>query len=299
MAPTRPKTSTKGRKGWGRGKNNHFESRAKRNRKIPRFGINRIERNRTERSRAERNRAERNQVEKGHAANSIAEKDRAEKQLPWRPPRPLAILAQKHELALSRKALFPKSRPTAANKKPKSVITKSRHGLAKYKLVTQWPSPEPLEMDNTGKKALGIRVPADVHAAVLRSAEETAESRANAVRARDERDLAHNRELLRKQFPLMPAQSLNTILQHAFLKGSGRVGRTTTTPEKEKVILAVEAHIRHVHTPYEALLRSGMPRLEARNKVREQVQTILAAWVGKSKGAEPQPTILSLRKRKE
>lgn len=97
----------------------------------------------------------------------------------------------------------------------------------------------------------------------------------------------------------MPAQSLNTILQHAFLKGSGRVGRTTTTPEKEKVILAVEAHIRHVHTPYEALLRSGMPRLEARNKVREQVQTILAAWVGESKGAEPQPTILSLRKRKE
>ncbi|CBF88393.1 DUF2293 domain-containing protein [Aspergillus nidulans FGSC A4] len=308
MAPIRPKASTKGRKRWGRGKSNHFESRTKRNRKIPRLGINRIERNRTERSSAERQRAERNKVEKSHAVNSIAEKYRAEKQLPWRPPRPLAILAQKHELALSRKALFPQSGPSAASKKPKPVITKSRHGLAKYKPVAQWPSPEPLEMncleraplppnyvfvprgdvyvtrhcrsktkedhrlvykvyDNTGKKALGIRVPADVHAAVLRSAEETAESRANAVRARDERELAHNRELLRKQFPLMPAQSLNTILQHAFLKGSGRVGRTTTTPEKEKVILAVEAHIRHVHTPYEELLRSGMPRLEARNKL--------------------------------
>ncbi|KAL4733901.1 hypothetical protein BDV11DRAFT_175256 [Aspergillus similis] len=294
MAPTRPKSPTKGRKGWGRGKNNRFENRAKRNRMIPRIGINRIKKNRAERSRAERN-----HVEKGHAAKNIAEKDLAEKQLPLRSPRPLAIFAQKHELTLSRKALFAKSGPTAANKKPKPVITKPCPGLAKYKLVTQWPSPEPFEMDNTGKKALGIRVPADVHAAVLRSAEETAESRANAVKARDERDLAHNRELLRKQFPLMPAQSLNTILQHAFLKGSGRVGRTTTTPEKEKVILAVEAHIRHVHTPYEALLRSGMSRLEARNKIREQVQTILAAWVGKSKGAKQQPTILTLRKRKE
>ncbi|KAL4818703.1 hypothetical protein BDW67DRAFT_11616 [Aspergillus spinulosporus] len=330
MAPTRPKASTKGRKGWGHGRNNRFESRAKSNRMIPRTGTDRIE----------RNRVKRNHVEKRHAVKNIAEKDRAEKQLLPRSHPPLAILARKHELALSRKALFTKSGPTAANKKPKPVITRARLGLAKYKLATQWPSPEPFEMnclerapmppdyvfvprgdvyvtrhcrsktkedhqlvykvyDNTGKKALGIRVPATVHAAVLRSAQETAESRANAVKARDERELAHNRELLRKQFPLMPAQSLNTILQHAFLKGSGRVGRTTTTPEKEKVILAVEAHIRHVHTPYEALLRSGMPRPEARNKVREQVQTILAAWIGESNGAEPQPTILSLRKRKE
>ncbi|KAL4986170.1 hypothetical protein BDW68DRAFT_178984 [Aspergillus falconensis] len=360
MAPIRPMAPTKGRKGWGRGKNNRFASRVERNRMIPRLGMNQIERNRAERNRAEGNGAERNRTannraeisraeinrlkrshpDKDHAVKSIAEKDRAEKQLPLRSPRPLAVLAQKHERALSRKALFARTGLIAANKKPKPVLGKPRPGLAKYKLVTQWPSPEPFEMnclekvplptdyvfvprgdvyvtrhcrsktkedhrlvykvyDNTGKKALGIRVPADVYAAVIQSAEETAESRANAVRARDERDLAHNKELLRKQFPLMPAQSLNAILEHAFLKGSGRVGRTTTTPEKEKVTLAVEAHIRHVHTPYEALLRSGMSRLEARNKIREQVQTILAAWAGENRGTKPKPTILTLRRRRE
>ncbi|KAL5002496.1 hypothetical protein BDV10DRAFT_156768 [Aspergillus recurvatus] len=313
MAPIRPKAPTKGRKGWGRGKNNRFASRAERNRMITRFGMNRIERNRAKRNGIEHNHAENNRAEiicaeKDHSVKSIAERDRAEKQLPLRSPRPLAVLARKHERTLSRKALFAKTSLIAANKKPKPVPRKPTSGLAKYKAVTQWPSAEPFEMnclervplpadyvfvprgdvyvtrhcrsktkedhllvykvyDNTGKKALGIRVPANVYAAVLQSAEETAESRANAIKARDERDLAHNRELLREQFPLMPAQSLNTILEHAFLKGSGRVGRTTTTPEKEKVTLAVEAHVRHVHTPYEALLRSGMPRLEARNKI--------------------------------
>ncbi|KAL4978453.1 hypothetical protein BDW66DRAFT_149283 [Aspergillus desertorum] len=350
MAPTRPKASTRGRNGWGRGKNNHFASRVDRNRMILRFGMNAIERNCHERNRAERNRtkgkrakknhAERNHAEKDHPVKSVAEKDNAEKQLPLRSSRPLAVLSQKHERTLSRKPLFAKTSPIVVSKKPMPVLSKPKFGLAKYKLVTQWPSPEPFEMnclervplpadyvfvprgdvyvtrhcrsktkedhrlvykvyDNTGKKALGIRVPADVHAAVLQSAKETAEFRANAVKARDERDLAHNRELLRKQFPLMPAKSLKAILEHAFLKGSGRVGRTTTTPEKEKVTLAVEAHIRHVHTPYEALLRSGMLRLEARNNIREQVQTILAAWAGESEDTKPQPTILSLRRRKE
>ncbi|KAL6236998.1 hypothetical protein BDW75DRAFT_205408 [Aspergillus navahoensis] len=343
MAPTRPKDPTKGRKCWGRGKN-RFASRVERSRIIPRFGMKRIERNHAERNRTENNRAEnscfeRNHAEKDHAVKSTAKKNRAEKQRPLRSPRLHAVLARKHQRTLSRKALFPRTGVIAANKKPMPVLSKPKPGLAKYKPVAQWPSPEPFEMnclermplptdyvfvprgdvyvtrhcrsktkeghrlvykvyDNTGKKVLGIRVPADVYAAVLHSAEETAESRANAVRARDERDLAHNRELLRKQFPLMPAQSLNTILDHAFLKGSGRVGRTTTTPEIEKVNLAVEAHIRHVHTPYETLLRSGMSRLEARNKIREQVQTILADWAGESKGTKPQPTILTLRRRK-
>ncbi|KAL4898840.1 hypothetical protein BDW74DRAFT_184309 [Aspergillus multicolor] len=121
--------------------------------------------------------------------------------------------------------------------------------------------------DNTGKKPLGIRVPANVYTDVFQSAEETAESRANAVKARDEKEQTHYREVLSKQFPLMPTELLSTILDHAFLKGSGRVGRTTIKSEIEKVNLAVDAHIRHVHTPYEALLRSGVARDEARKEI--------------------------------
>ncbi|KAL4934569.1 DUF2293 domain-containing protein [Aspergillus undulatus] len=147
--------------------------------------------------------------------------------------------------------------------------------------------------DNTGMKALGIRVPKDVHNTVLQSAKETAESRAAAVKLRDEKDLAHSRELLRLQFPLMPDEALETILQHAFLKGSGRVGRTSTTSDRHKGILAVEAHIRHKHTPYDQLLRDGKDREIARETVWPTVQAIRAAWTGQGEGVRPKR--LSLR----
>ncbi|OJJ63743.1 hypothetical protein ASPSYDRAFT_142513 [Aspergillus sydowii CBS 593.65] len=141
--------------------------------------------------------------------------------------------------------------------------------------------------DNTGKKAQGIRIPADVYTTVLQSAQETAETRANAVKLRDQKDLAQSRELLCKQFPLMPVGSLDVILHHAFLKGSGRVGRTTTTSDERKAILAVEAHIRHMHTPYETLLREGKSREEARKEVWQMVQAIRMAWAGRGHGEPP------------
>ncbi|KAF7586450.1 hypothetical protein BBP40_008898 [Aspergillus hancockii] len=148
--------------------------------------------------------------------------------------------------------------------------------------------------DNTGKRVLGIRVPSDVYAEVLESAAATAETRANAVQVRDVRDLAHSRNILRTQFPLMPAESLETILHHAFLKGSGRVGRTATKTDERKAELAVEAHIRHTHTPYEAMLSAGKGREEARNAVWGLVQTIKSAW----EGSNTQPMdVLTLRNR--
>ncbi|OJI97196.1 hypothetical protein ASPVEDRAFT_119655 [Aspergillus versicolor CBS 583.65] len=149
--------------------------------------------------------------------------------------------------------------------------------------------------DNTGKRSQGIRVPADVYTTVLQSAQETAESRAGAVKLRDQKDLAQSRELLCKQFPLMPVGSLDVILHHAFLKGSGRVGRTTTTSDERKAILAVEAHIRHMHTPYEILLRQGKSRDDARKEVWEMVQAIRMAWAGQGHGV--QPALLPVRSR--
>lgn len=92
----------------------------------------------------------------------------------------------------------------------------------------------------------------------------------------------------------MPDNELETILYHAFLKGSGRVGRCSNLADALKARLAVEAHIRHVHTPYEAMLKDGTEKADARDAVRDTVQTIKAAW----KGVERQPLgLLTLRTR--
>lgn len=135
----------------------------------------------------------------------------------------------------------------------------------------------------------GIRVPAEIYSNVLDLAEATCESRASAVQARDTKFTSQGRQLLRDQFPLMPEESLEVILGHSFLKGSGRVGRTSTTTDKRKASLAVEAHIRHKHTPYESLLASGTDRKEARESVWPSVQAIKKAWEG-----DPEPEVVDL-----
>ncbi|KAH2800734.1 hypothetical protein KXW19_005603 [Aspergillus fumigatus] len=134
--------------------------------------------------------------------------------------------------------------------------------------------------DNAGKRNIGLRVPKDVYTAVLKSAAASADSRAHAVKTRDERGLSRSRQILRNKFPLMPAESLETIVDHAFLKCSGRVGRTTRKTDEQKANLAVEAHIRHTHTPYESLLDAGKSRQEAREAVWDMVQAIKTAWEG-------------------
>ena len=48
--------------------------------------------------------------------------------------------------------------------------------------------------------------------------------------------------------------------------------------EPEAVKLAVIASIRHLDTDYEDLLMAGVPRLEARQRVRSQVDELLASW---------------------
>lgn len=131
---------------------------------------------------------------------------------------------------------------------------------------------------------------------MLDLAEATCESRASAVQAKDTKFMFHGRQLLRAQFPLMPEDSLEVILGHSFLKGSGRVGRTSTTTDKRKATLAVEAHIRHKLTPYENLLASGTDRREARESVWPSVQAIKKAWEGT---AEPEVIDLTLRGHEE
>lgn len=75
----------------------------------------------------------------------------------------------------------------------------------------------------------------------------------------------------------MPPASLEAILKHAFKKGSGRVGRSTTQTEERKAKNAVGAHIRHTHTSYDALC-DAKGREKARQLVRQEVQAIQAQW---------------------
>lgn len=78
----------------------------------------------------------------------------------------------------------------------------------------------------------------------------------------------------------MPKPSLELILNHAFLKGSGRVGRTARISDEHRIHLAVEAHIRHVMTPYDKLLDEGVERNKARKQVWDTVQAVGRAWQG-------------------
>lgn len=76
----------------------------------------------------------------------------------------------------------------------------------------------------------------------------------------------------------MPDDDRRTVLRHAFQKGSGRVGRTARIEDEEKVRLAVEAHIRHLHTEYDELLDAGMMKSKARERVWEKVKEIRERW---------------------
>ena len=114
-------------------------------------------------------------------------------------------------------------------------------------------------------------------------APERAKRRAGAavVRAAEDRQyVAAFAEAIRRQFPGCPADDERTIAAHACEKYSGRVGRSAGAKEldPEKVRAAVVAHIRHVHTEYDRLLASNVPRREARERIAGTVGRVLARW---------------------
>ncbi|OAX85541.1 hypothetical protein ACJ72_00079 [Emergomyces africanus] len=132
------------------------------------------------------------------------------------------------------------------------------------------------------QRTLGLYIPSQIQATVTQSASNTLTARAHAVAQKDARDTSKARALLRTQFPAMPVDTLETVLGHAFLKGSRRVGRSGMVESEEvKVGLAVDAHIRHVHTEYEKLLENGVDRQVAREKVWGSVRKVRALWEGK------------------
>ncbi|WLW55885.1 DUF2293 domain-containing protein [Streptomyces sp. YU58] len=87
-------------------------------------------------------------------------------------------------------------------------------------------------------------------------------------------------------FPGCPAERARAIAAHASVRGSGRVGRSAAGRafSEGAVIAAVVASVRHVDTPYDHLLMSGVARHEARRRIAAGVEGVLAGW--RSAGAE-------------
>ncbi len=82
------------------------------------------------------------------------------------------------------------------------------------------------------------------------------------------------------QFPSCPPQAAHQIAEHTAQRGSGRVGRSAAGRELDAnaLTLAVIAHIRHVHTNYDSLLMRGVDRQDAREQIRETLETVLHLW---------------------
>jgi hypothetical protein len=94
-------------------------------------------------------------------------------------------------------------------------------------------------------------------------------------------------------YPGCPDNRAHAIARHAATRGSGRVGRSAAGRELQQhaLELAVTASVRHQDTPYDGLLMSGISRTDARELVRDTVNTILEAWqVTDAKGNDPSRT---------
>jgi hypothetical protein len=100
---------------------------------------------------------------------------------------------------------------------------------------------------------------------------------------RAEEDLEFQAELateVRRLFPGCPPARAEAIARHAGARRSGRIGRSAAgrALDPEAVTLAVVASVRHLDTPYDALLMSGVARSDARAQVIDQVRAVLDSW---------------------
>jgi hypothetical protein len=85
---------------------------------------------------------------------------------------------------------------------------------------------------------------------------------------------------IRRLFPGCPTERAGAIAAHASVRGSGRVGRSAAgrALSEGAVVSSVVASVRHLDTPYDQLLMSGVPRHEARRRIGPAVDTMLRRW---------------------
>ncbi|MGW1891874.1 DUF2293 domain-containing protein [Streptomyces sp. NPDC002004] len=126
---------------------------------------------------------------------------------------------------------------------------------------------------------------ARAEARCLADAEARARRRARDARRRAAEDVRFTAAFaaeIRRLFPGCPAERAQAIAAHASVRGSGRVGRSAAgrALTGTAVSAAVRAAVRHTETPYDELLMSGVPRLEARRRIAPAAEAVLRAWRG-------------------
>jgi len=82
---------------------------------------------------------------------------------------------------------------------------------------------------------------------------------------------------VREMFPKIPEADLQAIVDHAFAEGTNRVGNAKELTLARRVQLAVVAHIRHMYTDYDKLLRTD-GWLAARSQVEHVSLAKLKEW---------------------
>ncbi|KAJ0415540.1 hypothetical protein BJY00DRAFT_255896 [Aspergillus carlsbadensis] len=87
------------------------------------------------------------------------------------------------------------------------------------------------------------------------------------------------RDVLKDLFPNIPDNDLNQIIKTAFQKGQRKVGTAVELPLARRAQLAVVAHIRHIYTNYDRLLKSTSFH-EARATVEQPTLAKLVEWRG-------------------
>ncbi|MFI7463811.1 DUF2293 domain-containing protein [Nonomuraea sp. NPDC049646] len=100
---------------------------------------------------------------------------------------------------------------------------------------------------------------------------------------RAEQDVAFQAAMaaeIARLFPGCPDGRAREIAEHAGRRGSGRVGRTAAARalDENAITLAVIASVRHLDTDYDRLLMSGVPRMEARDRIRDAIEARLAEF---------------------
>ena len=133
----------------------------------------------------------------------------------------------------------------------------------------------------------GILAEADAIDRALQESEADSEERARRrEREASRRDSLDHKyvtqfaDAIRNQFPGIPDGVDIKIAEHACLKYSGRVGRSSAAKsfEPAAVFLAGQAHVRHAYTDYDKLLFMFDDRHLARERVKSKVEAVLDEW---------------------
>lgn len=100
---------------------------------------------------------------------------------------------------------------------------------------------------------------------------------------REKQDLGFQAEVAREIVRLYPGcarERAEAIARHTAARGSGRVGRSAAARAlaPNAIALAVAASVRHEDTRYDELLMSGADRADARERVRDEVDSVLERW---------------------